>query len=90
MDVNVLLTALGSVIAVIAANIALISWMRSDMKSFEAKVSGDMKSFEGKISSDMKSFEIKIEGWKEEIYREMRDFHGRLCTIEERKRRDRD
>lgn len=62
MDLNVVLTAVGSVVAVIAANIALISWIRSDFKSFESE----------------------IRGWKDEIYKEMKDFHGKLCSINER------
>ena len=73
MDMTVILTGIGTVVTVIGANVALISWLRSDMKSFEQE-----------LKSDMKSFENKIEGWKTEIYREMRDFHGRLCSIEER------
>lgn len=36
------------------------------------------------LRSDMKSFETKIEGWKEEINKEMKDFHGRLCSLEAR------
>lgn len=36
------------------------------------------------LRSDMKSFETKIEGWKDEINKEMKDFHGRLCSIESR------
>lgn len=62
MDISMVLTAAGTVIAVVGSNIALISWLRSDMKSFETK----------------------IEGWKEEINKEMKDFHGRLCSLESR------
>lgn len=62
MDLNLILTIAGSAIAVVAANIGLISWIRGDFKSFETE----------------------IRGWKEEIYKEMRDFHGRLCTLEEK------
>ena len=36
------------------------------------------------LRADMKSFENKIEGWKEEINKEMKDFHGRLCSLESR------
>lgn len=64
MDVTIILTGLGTVVAVVGSNIALISWLRSDMKMFEAK----------------------IDGWKEEIQKESKDFHGRLCAIEERNR----
>ena len=52
----------GQIIAIISVNIVLISWIRSNMKSFEAK----------------------IDGWKQEIYEEMKDFHGRLCALEEK------
>lgn len=60
MDLGILLTATGAVITIIATNIGLIAWLRSDMKLFESK----------------------IDGWKEEINKEMKDFHGRLCIIE--------
>lgn len=63
MDFTIVLTATGTTIAIIGSNIALISWLRQDMKLFENK----------------------IDGWKEEINKEMRDFHGRLCAIEEKK-----
>jgi len=60
MDLGILLTATGAVITIIATNIGLIAWLRSDMKLFESK----------------------IDGWKEEINKEMKDFHGRLCGLE--------
>ena len=60
MDGATILTAAGTVIAIVGSNIALIGWLRSDMKSFETK----------------------IEGWKEEINKEMKDFHGRLVELE--------
>ena len=65
MDISIILTGVGTIVAVVGSNIALISWLRSDMKMFECK----------------------IEGWKEEINKEMKDFHGRLCAIEERNRK---
>jgi hypothetical protein len=62
MDLGIFLTAVGAVISIIVTNIALISWLRADMKAFETKV----------------------DGWKQEITKEMTDFHGRLCGIESR------
>jgi len=61
MDLTIIITLIGASAAIVGSNIALISWLRSDMKSFETEV----------------------RGWKEEINREMKDFHGRLCAIEE-------
>jgi len=65
MDGATLITAAGTVITIVGSNIALIGWLRSDMKSFETK----------------------IDGWKVEIDKEMKDFHGRLCAIEERNKK---
>lgn len=62
MDMALIVTVAGTGVAVVGSNIALISWLRSDMKAFETKV----------------------DSWKEEIHKDMRDFHGRLCAIEER------
>lgn len=64
MDLTLTVTIAATGVAVVGSNIALISWLRSDMKSFESKV----------------------DGWKDEIHKEMKDFHGRLCTIEEKHR----
>jgi len=65
MDTGTLLTAAGTIVTVVGSNIALISWLRSDMKSFETEV----------------------RGWRQEIQKESRDFHGRLCAIEERNKK---
>jgi hypothetical protein len=62
MDAGIILTAVGTVVAIVGSNIALIGWLRSDMKSFETEV----------------------RGWKEEVQKEMKDFHGRLCSLEAR------
>lgn len=68
IDLNIILTiiftGIGTVATIIGANLALLSWLRADMKSFEAK----------------------IDGWKEQITTQTTDFHGRLCTLEERKK----
>jgi len=76
MDLTVILTGVGTVVAVVGSNIALISWLRSDMKSFESE-----------MKSDMIDFKKEVRGWKDEINKEMKDFHGRLCTIEERNKK---
>lgn len=73
MDLTVILTGFGTAVAIIGANIALISWLRADMKSFETEVRGWRDQF----SRDMVSY-------KEEVQKETKDFHGRLCAIEER------
>jgi len=56
------------VLAIIAANLSLMAWLRSDMKMFETQ----------------------IRSWKEEIQKESKEFHGRLCQIEERNKSKKD
>jgi len=55
----------GAIFTIVGINIGLISWLRSDLKSFESEV----------------------RGWKQEINKEMKDFHGRLCRSEERRKK---
>ena len=62
MDASAIATMIGTGVAIVGSNIALIGWLRADMKSFETK----------------------IDSWKEEIQKESKDFHARLCVIEER------
>ena len=62
MDTGSVIAIVATGIGVVGTNIALISWLRSDMKLFETE----------------------IRGWKEEIQKESKDFHTRLCLIEER------
>lgn len=38
------------------------------------------------IRSDMRQFESEIRSWKEEINKEIKDFHGRMCALEEKKK----
>ena len=37
----------------------------------------------GWLRADIKAFEIEIRSWKDDIQKESKDFHGRLCAIEE-------
>lgn len=73
MDLSLVFTIIGTGAAVVGANIALISWVRSDM---------------AQIRTEMKIFEAEIRGWKDEIYKEMKDFHGRLCYLQSKTKTD--
>ncbi len=54
------ITEWNQVIALTAIIIALLTWIKMDMITFQTE----------------------IRGWKAEIDKEMKDFHGRLCAIE--------
>lgn len=69
MDWSAILTALGVVIAVIGCNVTLFSWLRGDIALIRSEASADRRDFLHLIR---------------EIQAEIKDFHGRLCAIEER------
>lgn len=73
LDLTVILTVIGTAAAIIGSNIALMSWLRSDMKSFETKI----ETWTNEFRKDMASY-------KDEVNKEMKDFHGRLCSMNER------
>ena len=73
MDVSVILTGVGTVASLAAINVGLISWLRSDMKSFESEVRGWREDFTREMAR-----------LREGSAKEMKDFHGRLCSLEAR------
>lgn len=60
MDFNILLTALGVVIAIVGSNIALISWIRSDFKSFETEMRSEFKNFREMWAQELKDFHGRL------------------------------
>jgi uncharacterized membrane protein YccC len=64
------------VLTIIGSNIALFIWARTESNS-------DRKQLENIINADRKDMLQIIR----EIKDEMKDFHGRLCSIEERNKK---
>lgn len=77
MDLVLMFTIIGTGVAVagliIGAMFTVSSWFLGNMKTFEAN-----------LQSDMRSYKTEIRSWKDEINKEMKDFHGRLCSLEGR------
>jgi len=64
-------------LSIAGLNYGLLSWLRSDMKQHESK-----------LDDNMQQFKTEIRSWKDEINKEMKDFHGRLCSLEEKRKTD--
>lgn len=77
MDWVLILTIIGTGVAVTATIVGVVIGVSSMFKADMIKMHTDMKTFEG-----------EIRGWKDEIYKEMKDFHGRLCSLEGRTKTD--
>lgn len=65
------------IVSLFLANAGLIIWFRAESRS-------DWRHMDNKLEANQKEIKSLIEAIKDE----MRDFHGRLCAIEERYRKD--
>lgn len=64
------------VIALFLANASIILWFRSESRS-------DWRHIDAKTDANHREAQLLIQA----IHQEMKDFHGRLCAIEERNRK---
>ncbi len=62
------------------ANAALILWFRSESRADWRLMDSKMESFRAENSQFIRAMENTIKA----IQQEIKDFHGRLCAIEER------
>jgi hypothetical protein len=77
MDLTVILTGIGTAIAIIGANVALIAWLRADMKSFETEVRG----WREEIHQEMKDFHGRMERQDAEFKAHMMYLHGDKSSV---------
>jgi len=72
--------------ATLVAILALIWTIRgvnkSDINSLRSEVRGDLNTLRSEIHSDSLALKTELRGWREDLHKESKDFHGRLCAIE--------
>jgi hypothetical protein len=64
---GIALTAIGSVVSIVACNIGLIGWVKADVSD---------------VKTELREFKTEVRGWREEMHKETKDFHARLSVIE--------
>ena len=79
MDLLIFISCLIGFLAVIGTNIGMFLWSRSETN---AQISAMRSDVNAQISGMRSDVNAQISGMREE----MKDFHGRLCAIEERSR----
>ena len=72
IDWTIILTGVGTVISVVGVNVTLFSWLRTDIKNIKTEAAADRRDILQLIKN---------------VQDEMKDFHGRLCAIEERNKK---
>jgi hypothetical protein len=65
------------IICLFFANAALIMWFRAESRS-------DYRHMDAKIEANLQGMRQEMKEFREIVQAEMKDFHGRLCAIEER------
>ena len=89
MDVNIfslVFSIVGGTVAIVAAMIGMMLWVRSEANSDRHKFEQETKELRRDLVDVMR--ELKEDGYRfrEEMILEMKDFHNRLCLIEERRK----
>lgn len=77
MDLGIIIAIVGSAISICGVVFAMMFWVRSESNSLRSEASADRR--------DIVNLIIAIKEDIQAIQMEMRDFHGRLCAIEERR-----
>ncbi len=66
--IGLVMTSLGTIISILACNIGLIGWVKSDVSE---------------VRQELRDFKIEVRGWREDLQRDNRDFHARLSVLQE-------
>lgn len=77
MDLGIIIAIVGSAIAIVAIIIAMMFWVRTEANELRNEAKEDRK--------DLLQISRNMENVIQAIQIEIRDFHQRLCAIEEKK-----
>lgn len=73
------------VLSLFLANAGLIFWFRSESRADWRHLDAKMDQRDSKMNARMEKMSSDTNAILKSIQDEMKDFHGRLCSIEERK-----
>lgn len=76
MDIGIIIAIVGTGIAIIAVVISMMFWVRQEANDLRSDTKEDRKELL-QISRNLEMAVLAIQ-------QEIKDFHGRLCSIEER------
>ena len=81
-DLTTLIAVLGSTFTILAVMISLFLWIRSEANNDRR----DMYHIQREDRKDLLQITRNIEITMQAIQNEMKDFHNRLCMIEEKRK----
>jgi hypothetical protein len=87
MDWTIILTGMGTVVAIAGVNATLYSWLHADIKEIRAEAAADRRDLLQIIRDVQTGIAEETKQFRASMAQETKDFHGRLCAIEERNKR---
>lgn len=74
------------ILGLFLANAGLILWMRSESRADWRQMDSNLCSLRQETNANLHALRQETNAILHAIQEEVRDFHGRLCAIEERKK----
>jgi len=91
MTQHEIIMTFGPILALILGNAAFIIplflWNRSESRSDIKHMDSKLESFRAESGQIIRSIQEEIRDFHQKMAQESREFHGRLCEIEERNRK---
>lgn len=78
---SLVIAIVGSTVTIVGAMLALFLWVRSEANTDRKNISDIQREDRKELLQISRNLELAVSA----IQQEMKDFHGRLCAIEERK-----
>lgn len=71
-------------VLIIASFIGFFLWNRSESRNDIRALQADINGVKGELTAFRQEMHKEFSSFRKEMHAEMRDFHGRLCTLEEK------
>jgi hypothetical protein len=82
---GLIIAIVGSSIGLGAAVVSMFFWIRTEANADRRDGSQKLEAFRVESSQKLEAFREETRSILQAIQQEMKDFHGRLCAIEERR-----
>jgi hypothetical protein len=92
MDVGIIVAIVGSAVANVGVGLTLFLWLRGeansdrrDIVNLIIAIKEDARAFGDKMAAQSREFNEKMSQIRLDAAQEAKEFHGRLCAIEEKR-----
>lgn len=84
VDLGIIISIVGSAIAIVGVVIAMFFWVRSEANADRTHNQEENMLIRRELIDCVRAIEQEARSFGEKMLIESKDFHGRLCAIEER------